>query len=142
MDGAGRGARAIAYYAGFVALGLTLIIAFWRGGKLEKQVAVVVAIAWLASAFAPNDNLSLSWALFAIDVGLLLYLLYLAAFAKRRWPMLAAAFQLLIVATHVTFAMRLHLEQWGYFTAYYLWSWGVLACIVVGALRARSRAAT
>lgn len=146
MDGVGKGAHAIyadaVYYSGFVAMALTLVIAFWRGGRLEKQVASVVGVAWIASAFAPNDNLSLSSVIFAIDIALMLYLFYCAAFSRRLWPMAAAAFQLLIVATHVSFALRVQLEQWGYFTAYYLWSWSVLACIVVGSLRAKSRTAT
>ncbi|GAA0627149.1 hypothetical protein GCM10009422_25070 [Brevundimonas kwangchunensis] len=86
---------------------------------------------------APNDQTNLSWPLFAIDVSLLIYLLYLAVFAKRLWPVAAAGFQLLIVATHVTFAMRPELEQWGYFSAYYLWSWGQLAALAVGAWRTR-----
>lgn len=145
MDGAGRGARAIAttiYIAGHVAMALTFLLALWRGGSLEKQVASVVGVAWVASVFAPNDRSNLSWVLLAIDIGLLMYLLYHAAFSRRLWPVAAAGFQLLIVATHTTFGLRDHLEQWGYFTAYYLWSWGVLACIVVGTLRARPRNAT
>lgn len=130
-------ARAIAYYAGFVALALTVLVAFWRGGRTEKEIALVVMAAWLASAVVPNDQSHLSLPLLGIDLGLMLYLLYQAAFSRRRWPMAAAGFQLLIVATHATFALRVHLEQWGYFTAYYLWSWGVLATILVGALRTR-----
>lgn len=134
--------RAIAYYAGFVVLALTVLAAFWRGGRLEKQLAAVVAVAWLASAVVPNDQSSLSWPLFAIDVGLVIYLLYHAVFSRRRWPMAAAGFQMLIVATHIAFLLRPHLEQWGYFTAYYLWSWGVLAAILVGSLRTPKGSAT
>ncbi|GAA0655525.1 hypothetical protein [Brevundimonas lenta] len=122
-------------------MGLTVLLAFLRGGALEKQVAGVVGAAWIASALVPlGGRIGPAWLLVAIDVGLLLYLLYQAAFAKRFWPVVAAGFQLLIVATHATFALRIQLEQWGYFTAYYLWSWGVLACIAVGALSAKSSA--
>lgn len=122
-------------------MGLTILVAFLRGGRLEKEVSVVVGVAWIASALAPlNGRTGPAWVLVAIDVALLLYLLYHAAFARRFWPVIAAGFQLLIVATHATFALRIQLEQWGYFTAYYLWSWGVLACIVTGALSAKSRA--
>ena len=118
-------------------------LAFVRGGALEKQVSCVVATAWIASALAPLEGrIGPASLLVVIDVALVLYLLYQAAFSRRFWPVAAAAFQLLIVANHVAFALRIQLEQWGYFTAYYLWSWCVLLCIAVGALRARSRTAT
>lgn len=119
------------------------MLAFWRGGALEKQVACVVAAAWIASALAPlGGRIGPAGLLVAIDVGLLLYLMYHAAFSRRMWPVAAAGFQMLIVATHVTFALRIQLEQWGYFTAYYLWSWGVLLCIAIGAIRSPRRRAT
>ncbi|MBW8304976.1 MAG: hypothetical protein K0M78_13830 [Brevundimonas sp.] len=125
----------VSYIAGFFALGFTVLLALFRGGRLEKEVAVVVAVAWLASALAPlNGRVGPAWVLIGIDIALLLYLLYRAAFSRRWWPIFAAAFQLLIVATHFTFAARLQLEQWAYFTAYYLWSWGVLVCLAAGAL--------
>lgn len=126
------------YIAGFVALALVVGLALVRGGPLERQVAVVVALAWIASALAPlNGRVGPSWAIVAIDAALLVYLLYHAAFSRRLWPIAAAGFQLLIIATHAAFALRLELEQWGYFTAYYLWSWGVLSALAAGALSAR-----
>jgi hypothetical protein len=125
----------VSYIAGFVALALAAALAFVRGGRLEKEIAVVVTVAWLASALAPlNGRTGPAWVLISIDIALLLYLLYRAAFSGRWWPMVAAAFQLLIVATHFTFAARIELEQWAYFTVYYLWSWGVLAALAIGAL--------
>jgi len=123
------------YQAGFVALAVVCLLAFARGGSLEKQVAAVVAVAWIASALVPAANLaSPSWALIAIDSALLVYLLYHAIFSKRFWTVAAAACVLLLVATHAAFALRLELEQWAYFTAYYVWSWGVLASIAAGAI--------
>lgn len=123
------------YHAGFVALALVCILAFVRGGALERQVASVVAFAWILSALVPVARLSSpSWALIAIDGFLLLYLLYHAIYSKRIWILAAAACALLLVATHAAFVFRVELEQWAYFSAYYLWSWGVLASIAGGAL--------
>jgi hypothetical protein len=120
-----------------------VLLAWFRGGPLERQIALVVAAAWLASALAPLEGrINPATTLVVIDVALLLYLLYHAAFSRRTWPIGAAGFQMLIVANHFTFALREALEQWAYFTAYYLWSWGVLVCIAVGSMRARSRTAT
>lgn len=130
------------YISGFVALAITALLAFLRGGALEKQAAGLIVLAWLASALAPlGGRIGPSWVIIGIDVLLLIYLLYHAAFSRRLWPVAAAGFQLLIVATHAAFGLRPDLEQWGYFTAYYVWSWGVLAALAVGALTSR-RAST
>lgn len=126
------------YMAGFAALALTCIFAGFRGGALERQAAAVIAAAWLLSAVAPlAGRASPAWVLVAIDVVLLIYLSYQAAFSHRKWPIAAAGFQLLIVANHFVFATNLRLEQWAYFTAYYIWSWGVLIALAVGVARAR-----
>lgn len=126
------------YIAGFVALAVVALLAFLRGGRLERQAAGVIVLAWLASALAPlGGRTGPSGVIVGIDVLLLIYLLYHAAFSRRLWPVVAAAFQLLIVATHAAFGLRPDLEQWGYFTAYYAWSWGVLAALAAGALTSR-----
>jgi hypothetical protein len=123
------------YHAGFVALALVVLLAFIKGGRLERQAAVVVAVAWIASALVPVANLaSPSWALIGIDSALTVYLLYHALYSRRAWTLAAAACALLLLATHAAFALRIELEQWAYFSAYYLWSWGVLASIAAGAL--------
>ena len=114
------------YQAGFIALAVACLLAFVRGGRLEKKIAAVVAVAWnLASP---------TWALIAIDSALHIYLLYHALFSRRTWVLVAAACAMLLVATHAAFALRLELEQWAYFTAYYLWSWGVQISIAAGAI--------
>ncbi len=122
------------YITGFVAVALGVLLALARGDRLEKEAMLVLAAASVASALVPNDGANLSLALFAVDGLLLIYLLYRAAFSGRWWAIGAAGFQMLIVATHVAFAFRPALEQWGYFTSYYLWSWGLLLCIVLGIL--------
>lgn len=124
------------YIAGFAALGLVSLFAWVKGGALERQGTVVIVAAWLLSAIVPlGGRASPAWLLVAIDVLLLIYLSYQAAFSHRRWPIAAAGFQLLIVANHFAFARNLALEQWAYFTAYYIWSWGVIAALAVGAAR-------
>lgn len=126
------------YISGFVALAIAALLAFLRGGALEKQAAGLIVLAWLASALAPvGDRIGPSGVIVGIDVLLLIYLLYHAAFSGRLWPIAAAGFQLLILATHAAFGLRPDLEQWGYFTAYYVWSWGVLAALAAGAVMSR-----
>lgn len=131
----------IAYIAGFVALFLVTLLALVRGDRLEREVAVVVAIAWLASAVAPLGDRTLPpWMIVAIDIVLFLYLAYHAAFSGRIWPIAAAGFMLLILANHAVFALNWELKQWAYFSAYYIWSWGVLLSLALGVLTRRRRA--
>jgi len=131
----------IAYIAGFVALFVMMTLALVRGDRLEREVAIVVTIAWLASALAPLGNLAWPpWVIVAIDVALFLYLAYHAAFSRRLWPIAAAGFMLLILANHAVFALNWQLRQWAYFSAYYIWSWGVLLAITIGVLTRRREA--
>lgn len=128
----------IAYVAGFVALFGVTLLALVRGDRLERQVAIVVAAAWLASAVAPlGERISPPWMIVAIDVALFFYLAYHAAFSRRIWPIAAAGFMLLILANHAAFALNWELKQWAYFSAYYIWSWGVLLSIALGVLTRR-----
>jgi hypothetical protein len=126
------------YIFGFAFLALTVALAWWRGGRLHKEVATVLAGAWIASALVPvGDRLDPSVWIWVIDGLLALYFLYRAAFSPGLWIMVVAAFQLLILATHFAFQVRDEMEQWGYFTTYYLWSWGELTAICIGVLRTR-----
>lgn len=124
----------LSYWGGMAAMAATCLFALARGGALEKQAGCVIAVAWIASALAPTDLDRPLWAVSVIDLLLLAYFLYHAAFSKRGWPMWAAGFQLLIVATHFAFVRNPALEQWGYLTAYYIWSLLVLVSLFAGTL--------
>lgn len=103
------------------------------GGRLERILACATIAAWLGSAAAQiHDPASVQWGIFAIDAVYLGLLIGLAIFERRLWLLFMAAFQLLVVLTHVAFMLDRSLMQWGFFSAYYLWSYAQLIAFAAG----------
>ncbi|PXA76635.1 hypothetical protein DMC25_23795 [Caulobacter sp. D4A] len=108
-------------------------VALWIGGRLERGLAIATIIAWVGSAVLEIDDHRIpQWGIFAVDLVYLGVLGSLALFDRRIWLLFMAAFQLLIVLTHVAFALDRSLMQWGFFSAYYLWSYAELVAFAVG----------
>jgi hypothetical protein len=123
----------IAAVAMAVLCGLALIV----GRRFERGVAVVTVLAWVASAAVQDpDRAAVQWAIFAVDLVYLLVLISLSVFNRPVWILFMAAFQLLVVLTHVAFIIDLSLGQWGFFSAYYLWSDAQLVALAVGVFQA------
>lgn len=120
---------------------VTLGIALWRGGPWERAVALALTAAWGVSAVTPFDRVNLPWGAVLADVSVFLLLLYACLRSRRRWLLIAAAFQFLILATHYAFAMRTSLMQWAYVSAYYVWNIAVIMALLVGSVW-KSRAAS
>lgn len=122
---------------GLLALLLAVGVAFWRGGALERRVAMVIAAAWIGSLIVDNDgSRGVQWAIFAIDIALAIYLMGETLFGRKVWPAFAAAAQILIILTHTAFAVDENLIQEAFFSAYYVWSYVVLTCLFLGSLLA------
>lgn len=120
-------------------------VALWIGGRMERGLAIATIIAWVGSAALEIDDHRIpQWGIFAVDLVYLGVLGSLALFDRRIWLLFMAAFQLLIVLTHVAFALDRSLMQWGFFSAYYLWSYAELVAFAIGlaalAWRQRKRA--
>lgn len=123
---------------GLMALLLACLTAFWRGGALERRTAAVVAICWVASVVVDNDgSRGVQWAILAIDVLLGAWLVGEALRCNRVWLFAAAGAQVLILLTHVGFALAPAMMQEGFFSAYYIWSYVVLLALLFGSLSAR-----
>ncbi len=126
-------------WAGVAALLVVCAVAMARGGALERRSAGVIGIAWIASIFLDNDaSRGPQWALMALDVVLAVYLGLEVIITRRTWPLFASAIQFLIVLTHVAFVVEPAILKEGFFSLYYLWSYLVLLCLLVGALTRRS----
>jgi hypothetical protein len=115
------------------------VLAVWRGGGWERATAAVLALTWIGTALAPFDPATPPWVAIALDGATMLFLLYLALYAKRQWAVWAAAFQFLVMANHLAFVRFHELEQWAYVTAYYVWGDAVLVALIVGVLRPAGR---
>ena len=76
--------------------------AWWRGGWVERVVAVANVLAWVATAALQNRTnwVDPQWSVFAVDVLFLGVLVALVVRSDRNWILAAAAFQLLLVITH------------------------------------------
>ena len=125
---------------GLGALLLVCLVAAWRGGVAERRVTAVVAVCWLASVVVDNDSSrGVQWAILGVDVFLAGWLVVEAMVSPRIWMLVAAAAQILILLTHVGFALTPAMMQEGFFSAYYIWSYVVLAAVTVGNLLAGHR---
>ena len=108
-------------------------LALLVGRRLERLLAVATIAAWFLSAAVQSpDRAAVQWGIFTVDVVYLIVLIGFAMFERRVWILFMTAFQLLVVLTHIAFIVDLTLMQWGFFSAYYLWSDAELAAFAVG----------
>lgn len=114
---------------------MTGLASLWRGGSWERGVAMLLIAEWFASSLAPFDFIHPPWIVIAVDAAVFLGLLYASLYSGRPWTLSAAAFQFLILATHLVFAQDVRLEQWAYVSAYYVWNLGVILSLAAGVLR-------
>ncbi len=118
-------------------MALVTSIAIWLGGPVERRVAAVLAGAWLLSILIDRDgHAGIQWGIFAVDVVFFVYLLAETVSCRRLWPAVAGGFQFFVVMTHVAFVLDIRIEHWGFFSAYYVWSYGIVAAVLVGAVTA------
>lgn len=117
------------------ALIMTLICAFtaWAGGRSQKVVALIVFVAWIASAAVQDRSFkNPDYAQLVFDTGLMIAFVIMAIRGRQPWLGGVAAFQTLTMASH--FAMILDHRIWprAAITAYLIWSYMVLACVLWG----------
>jgi len=120
-------------------------IAVWRGHDDERLAAAGILADWALSLFLfkPNSE-GTQWGVFSVDAALLGLYLWLALRSRRHWPLFAAGFQVLMVATHLGRAVDAAVSGWAYITAGLVWAYLVLLAIGYGgwtAPRYRKRAA-
>jgi hypothetical protein len=115
-------------------------LAVWRGGDDERLAAGGNLANWAMSlvVFKARSE-DIQWAVFMFDVGLTALLLWIAMRSPRYWPLFAAGFQVLIVATHIGRAIDPRITGWAYLTAQLVWAYLVLIAVGYGALTARRR---
>jgi hypothetical protein len=116
---------------GWFALGLTCVIAFWRGGRAERLGAILAAAGWIVTPFV---EIRTSWyqpqvGIFAVDVFMLLALTALTLRYRRAWTVCASAFQALMVLTHIGFLVN----PTGLYRAYYFANFSI-GFLVLGAI--------
>ncbi|TAL28670.1 MAG: hypothetical protein EPN98_22840 [Phenylobacterium sp.] len=115
-------------------------IAVLRGRDLERLAAASELATWALSLLVfKSRSESTQWAVLLIDVSLLVVLAWIALRSPRYWPLFAAGFQLLAVATHLAHATDALVSGWAYQTAALIWNYMTLFAIGYGAITAPRR---
>lgn len=119
--------------------------ALWRGGPSERAAAAAIYAGWLASVAVSDRSPSgfdAHWAIFVVDVLLLVFLIALALRSDRFWPMAAAGFHFLTIVTHGARVIDPTFDVWVYLTAEIVWGYLMLTALACGVwARWRERAA-
>lgn len=123
----------LAAQIGAVVMTLICVFAAWTGGRSQKTVAAIVFVAWILSAAIQDRSYKMPqyWTL-VLDVGLMMAFVALALRWRQKWLTGLATFQVLTMTSH--FAMILDPRIWprASITAYMVWSYMVLACLLWG----------
>lgn len=119
---------------GFVVMALVCLYALIKGGRPEKIVAIVIAVAWAASSLLQDriHILSPQWGVAWLDVVLFAVLVIMALRWRRVWLIFASATQLLTAATHFTALLDPRIFALAIITAYYIWSYATLGALAWG----------
>ncbi|MBN9478727.1 MAG: hypothetical protein J0I52_00680 [Bordetella sp.] len=115
-----------------VAIGL---FALAKGGRPERIGAGTMLSAWFLSILTQTylGYAQIQWPMFLIDLGVLGVFIALVWKSPRTWPVWAAAFQLLTVASHVMVMMKLKPEISSFYTVLNMTAYGIMIAIAVGA---------
>jgi len=121
---------------GWFALGLTCVIAFWRGGPSERLGALLAAAGWIVTPFVEfrSDWYEPQVGVFAVDVLMLLGLTALTLRYRRAWTICASAFQTLMVLTDIGVLIDPRALYRAYYYANFSIGFLVLGAIVGGVL--------
>lgn len=118
---------------GAVIMTLVCLFSAWAGGRPQKVLALIVFAAWIGSAAIEDRSYKHpQYATMVLDFGLAILFVALAVKWRQLWLSGVAAFQTLTMASH--FAMILDPRIWpkASLTAYLVWSYMVLACLLWG----------
>jgi hypothetical protein len=112
-----------------------VFLAFRKGGKDEKTVAVALVAAAVLSPFAQAPSFETEqYGLIVVDAVLLSVLTVVALRSDRYWPMAAASFQLTTILIHVAGGNSSGVVPIAYADSIVFWGYLVLASLVIGTL--------
>jgi signal transduction histidine kinase len=107
--------------------------AVWKGEWEERGTAYAFLLAWGATMVLRNPSwLGPQWGVLFVDVVLLAFLIFVALKGRRYWPVFAAGFHLLAVATHAARMADPVVGAWAYATASIIFSQMTLLALAAG----------
>lgn len=110
------------------------LFAFIKGGEPEKIGAGTFLFGWFASLMVQSNAglFGVQWAMFAIDVAMLLVFVAMVWKAPRSWPVWACALQLLVVTSHVMIMLNLRTPISAFYTVVNMTGYGIMLAIAIG----------
>ncbi|CAN5400954.1 hypothetical protein BH10PSE5_BH10PSE5_35790 [soil metagenome] len=117
-----------------VAIILVCAFALWRGGRVERIVAVAYMAAWLITLIVEDRWHwgNTQWNVLAVDIALTVLLAWLAMTTGLNWLLFAAAFQVLGVVTHIAVIVDPGFLAKTYVAGLIIWSYLAIGALVVG----------
>ena len=124
----------VAAYIGAAFMVIVGMFALLKGGEPERIGAGAYLMAWFASVLVQSNAglLGVQWAMFAIDIAVLLVFIAMVWKAPRSWPVWACALQLLTVTSHVMLMMKLPTPISAFYTVVNMTGYGIMLAIAVG----------
>lgn len=107
--------------------------AILRGGASERAGGLIILFGWGATVVVMDPG----WwrapgPVLAVDFLVLVALVALALRSERYWPLWAAGFHLLAVATHLARSLDPDLNPWAYITGEILWGYLLVTSLAIG----------
>lgn len=124
----------VAAYIGAAFMVIVGMFALLKGGEPERIGAGTYLMAWFASVLVQSNAglTGVQWAMFAIDVAVLLVFIAMVWKAPRSWPVWACALQLLTVTSHVMIMLDLRTPVSAFYTVVNMTGYGIMLAIAVG----------
>jgi hypothetical protein len=110
--------------------------AFWRGGRdgAVVSISLIVQEAVVLGIEGPTPP----WLAFSVDLATLAICLALVLTGRNHWTIVAAASQLLTIATYGLNRI-VELTPWSYYSAQRAWTLLLIASLLVGSLLSKPR---
>lgn len=122
----------------WISFGAALLIcglALWKGDRWLRFVAAVYLAGWIVTPFvAIRDPMSPEWGVMAVDVVVMVLLVWASLKARRVWSLVAAACQMMSVASHIVSIIDLRIYIATLVAGLALLSYGVLVALLAGTL--------
>lgn len=122
---------------------VTCICAVWWGQWEERATIAIAIVASLLTVFmtgSPDVRFhAASLSLMLIDAGTLLCLGAVALGSRKFWPLWVSAAQLVTVLANVAPLIEQHGSPRSYAFAERMWSWLILAMVLVSSLRSSTK---
>lgn len=112
---------------------LTCGLAIWLGDVAARRIGAAFLISWIASLLVYRNNAqNTDLGVLLVDIATLFFFVWASIKARLIWSVLASAFQLIVVASHLAATIDLRVTIGTFNLSMAMWSYGILLCIAFG----------